>query len=106
MIIRSAILKGEVAPADRAHFDRHMAETVVAAIGTYPRIKGVQLRRTVERDEGAPAIYMQFDLHFDSLEDMRFALASATRQTVRAEIAKAMGMFKGRVYHVVSSRDR
>lgn len=102
MIIRSAILEGDVAAADRAQFDRHMAETVVAAIATYPRIKAVTLRRTVERDEGAPAIYMQFDLLFDSLEDMRFALASETRQQVRTEIGKAMGMFKGRVYHVVS----
>ncbi|MBL8702254.1 MAG: EthD family reductase [Alphaproteobacteria bacterium] len=104
MIIRSAILEGDVAPADRARFDAHMGETVVAAIATYPRIRAVELRRTVERDEGAPAIYMQFDLLFDSLEDMHFALASETRQAVRAEIAKAMGMFKGRVYHVVSSR--
>ena len=50
MIIRSAILEGEVATVDRAQFDRHMTETVVAAIGTYPRIKGVTLRRTLERD--------------------------------------------------------
>ncbi len=64
------------------------------------------IRSAILEGEGAPAIYMQFDLLFDSLEDMRFALASETRQTVRAEIAKAMGMFKGRVYHVVSSRER
>ena len=104
MIIRTSVLEGTVAPADQAAFDRHQSEVVLPAIASYPGILGVKLRRTVEADEGAPAVYMAFDLHFKSLDDMRAALASPTRQKVRDLIARGMGPFKGRVYHVVSSQ--
>lgn len=101
MIIRSAILEGSVAEADRGAFDNRMATSVLGAIARYPGIKEVRLRRPVEVDPGAPAPYMVFDLFFDTLADMRAALASPVRQEVRAEIAAGMGAFQGRVYHVV-----
>ena len=101
MIIRSAFLEGTVADADRAAFDQHMAGPVLAAIGTYPGIRQVKLRRIELADEGSPPTYMVFDLYFDSLDDMNAALASPTRQAVRQKIAEGMGPFKGRVYHQV-----
>ncbi len=101
MIIRSAILEGSVAEADRAAFDHRMANAVLAAIARYPGIRDVRLRRPVEADPGAPALYMVFDLLFDTLADMRAALASPVRQEVRAEIAAGMESFQGRVYHIV-----
>jgi len=103
MIVRTAILEGTVAAADRDRFDRHMSAVVLPAIGFYPGIVEVKLRRTVEVDEGAPPVYMAFDLYFKSLDDMRAALASPIRQQVREEIAKGVAMFKGRVYHIVSA---
>ncbi len=101
MIIRSAILEGSVAEADQPRFDAHMRDAVVPAIATYPGIRKVTLRRFAEKDEGAPSIYMVFDLYFDSLDAMNTALASETRQAVRALIAEAMSDFQGRAYHVV-----
>lgn len=101
MIVRSAYLEGTVAEKDRAEFDRRMNTTVLGAIRTYPRIRDVRLRRIAEADAGAPPVYMIFDLYFDSLDDMNAALASQTRQQVRDRIAEAMGLFKGRVYHLV-----
>jgi hypothetical protein len=56
-----------------------------------------------QADEGAPQIYMVFDLYFNSLQDMDAALASATRQAVRQTISQGMRLFQGRVYHLVFS---
>lgn len=101
MIIRSAILEGQVPEADRERFDAQMRGAVVQAIGTYPGIRAVKLRRLVQADEGTAPHYMIFDLYFDDLAAMDAALASPTRQAVRAQIAQAMSMFQGRVYHQV-----
>ena len=105
MIIRSAYLEGSVAEADRRRFDQHMSGPVLAAIATYPEIRGVKLRHLVQADEGAPPICMIFDLYFDSVADMDAALASPTRQAVRGIIAEAMSVFKGRAYHLVFQED-
>lgn len=103
MIIRSAYLEGTVAAADRPAFDAHMRGPVMAAIATYPGLRDVRLRELARGEEGAPAVYMVFDLYFDSLADMDAALASATRQAVRATIQEGMRGFQGRVYHLVFS---
>lgn len=105
MIIRSAFLEGSVAEADRAEFDAHMSGPVMAAIATYPGLREVRLRKLARSEEGAPGIHMVFDLHFDSLQAMDAALASATRQAVRETIAQGMRLFQGRVYHLVFSED-
>lgn len=101
MIIRSAVMEGTVAEADRPAFDAHMSKTVLAAIARYPGIRKVTLRKPAETEAGAPPVYMVFDLHFDTLADMHAALASPVRQEVRKEIAAGMGAFKGRVYHLI-----
>lgn len=102
MIVRSALLEGNVAEADQAEFDRHMRETVVSEIRTYPGIRRVALRKLAQADAGATPIYMQFDLYFDSLEAMDAALASPVRQAVQTRIKAGMGPFSGRVTHIVS----
>ena len=102
MIIRSALLIGTVAPKDQADFDAYMRDVVVPEIGTYPGIRGVTLRKLVAADEGAPSVYMQFDLLFDSLADMDAALASPVRMAVRDRIKAGMAPFSGVVTHVVS----
>lgn len=101
MIIRSAVLEGTVAEADRAQFDEHMQKKVSAAILRYPGIRDLRLRRPIETEAGAPPIYTIFDLYFDSLDAMHAALASQIRQDVRATIAEAMTAFKGKVYHLI-----
>jgi hypothetical protein len=101
VIIRSAVLEGTVPEAARAAFDRHMATTVLEAIASYPHLRQVRLRKPAEAEAGAPAIYMIFELEFDSLADMHAALASPTRQAVRGVLAQAMSDFEGRVYHLV-----
>jgi len=105
MIVRSAVLEGQVEEADRERFDRNMRANVIPAIRTYPGIRDVRLRRMAEQEEGAPPVYMTFDLYFDSVADMNAALASETRQLVRSKIAENMGPFKGRVYHLVLDED-
>ncbi|QRZ15147.1 EthD family reductase [Paracoccus methylovorus] len=104
MITRSAFLLGRVAPEDQPAFDRHMRETVVAEILTYPGIRRVTLRKLAQADAGAEAdaAYMQFDLFFDSHAAMDAALASPVRQAVQERIKAGMGPFAGRVIHVVS----
>ena len=101
MIVRCAYLEGTVAEGDRAVFDAHMRGPVLSAIRTYPHIRDVRLRSLARGEEGAPAVYMIFDLYFDSMADMDAALASPTRQAVRSVIAQGMSMFQGRVFHLV-----
>lgn len=101
MIIRSAILEGSVPDADRATFDSQMEGTVLNAIATYPGLRHVRLRKPAEVEAGAPAIYVQFDLYFDSLAAMHAALDTPVRHQVRETIAAVMPLFKGRVYHLV-----
>lgn len=105
MIIRSAILEGTVPEAERAEFDRHMYGPVLTAIGTYPGIQCVKLRRMVQADEGSPPVYMVFDLHFEDLAAMDAALATPTRQAVRQQVAQIMSRFQGRMYHQVFQQD-
>lgn len=105
MIVRCAFLEGSVPAADRDRFDRQMAGPVLAAIGTYPGILQVKLRRLVQADDGAPPIYLVFDLYFDDIAAMDAALASPTRQAVRQQIAQVMDVFSGRVYHQVFLED-
>lgn len=101
MIVRSAVLEGTVAAADRASFDRHMETTVLQAIARYPGLREVRLRRPVETEAGAAPVYMIFDLYFDSLAGMHAALASPVRQEVRAQIGQVMSVFGGKVYHLI-----
>ena len=101
MIVRSAFLEVTVAEADRIAFDAQLAGPVVHAIRTYPGILDVQLRRLVQADPGSPPIYAVFDLYFPDLAAMDAALATSTRQLVRAQIAQVMTRFQGRVYHQV-----
>jgi len=102
MIIRSAFLHGSVPEPEQPAFDRHMRDTVVAEILTYPGIRRVTLRKLAQADAGADAAYMQFDLYFDSVDAMDAALASPVRQAVQERIKAGMGPFSGRVTHVVS----
>lgn len=104
MIIRSAFLHGRVDEPDQQEFDRHMRESVVAEILTYPGIRRVTLRKLAQADAAADAAYMQFDLYFDSVESMDAALASPVRQAVQERIKAGMGPFSGRVTHVVSDQ--
>jgi hypothetical protein len=101
MIIRSAVLEGTVAEADRAGFDHQMRTTVREAIARYPGLRAVKLRWPAEVEAGAPPIYVIFDLYFDDLPAMHAALASAVRQEVRAGLGQVMSLFSGRVYHLV-----
>jgi len=105
MIIRSAVLEGDVPESDRAHFDREMTATVLPAIRRYPGIRDVKLRWKAEQEDGAPPVYLTFDLVFDSLEAMHAALASEIRQEVRKQLGTIMPLFKGRVYHLILRED-
>lgn len=87
--------------ADRAAFDAQMEGTVLRAIATYPGIREVRLRKSLETEAGAPAVYMQFDLYFDTIAAMHAALATPVRHQVRETIATVMPLLKGRVYHLV-----
>lgn len=102
MILRSALLMGTVAPEDQPAFDTYMRDVVVPEIGKYPGIQGVTLRKLVQADDGAPSIYMQFDLFFQTLADMEAALASPVRTEVRDRIKMGMAPFVGTVTHIVS----
>lgn len=101
MIVRSAVLEGRVAQGREAAFDAAMAGDVMSAIRRYPGLVDVRLRRPAEKEEGAPPVCMVFDLYFASLDDMKAALASPTRQEVRTIITAAMKDFEGKVYHLV-----
>lgn len=101
MTVRCAYLEGSVPESAQPAFDALMRNTVVPALLTYPGIRQVRLKKLVQADEGANPHYMVFELVFDSLAAMDAALASPTRQAVRAHMAEAMKGFNGRIVHRV-----
>lgn len=101
MIIRSVHLEGTVADGDRDAFDAHLRGPVSQALRTYPGLRQLRLRRLVRGEEGAPAVYLAFDLYFDCLQAMDSALASPTRQAVRDAMVAARGLWTGRIFHLV-----
>lgn len=102
MIIRSAVLEGHVAEADRAAFDQALRTEVLPVASRYPGLVRVVLRQPVEQEEGAPQVYAVFEMHYPTLQAMHEALASPVRQQVRAQMAPLLGRFQGRVYHLVT----
>ena len=77
MIVRSAVLEGTVAEADRAAFDALARGSILPAITRYPGIREVRLRKPAETEAGAPPVYMIFDLYFDDLAAMLDRLKAA-----------------------------
>jgi hypothetical protein len=102
MIIRSVMLEGSVADAGRPEFDHHLRGRVREILATYPGILGVKMRWPKEIEEGAPPIYVCFDLYFTDLVAMHAALASPTRQAVRAAMREIMPLFQGRIFHLIT----
>ena len=90
MIIRSAVLEGTVDEAYWGHVRSPDEYCRSSGHRHLSRNYGIRLRRPVETEAGAPAIYMIFDLHFETLDAMHAALASPVRGLVREQIGKAM----------------
>lgn len=99
MIIRHATLYGTVQPEHQAAFDAHMSGPVVSAMQTYPKVRKVELEKFTTQGAETPAIYMQFNSHYATIEDMNAALTSPVRAMVRALTLEGLTHFDGFMTH-------
>lgn len=101
MIVRQAIFLGDVAPDQRAHFDRTVRDVVMPLLQGMPGIRVARALKTMMADEGAQRIYQIYHLEFDSLDDMQLMLASDQRKDVHDAMARLLPHFDGEIVHYV-----
>ncbi len=100
MYVRCAYFEGDVAISDRERFDRFMDTEIMPRLTRMPKVRAVRLLRGSEFEDDAPHLYQTIEQAYDTLEDIRAALASEVRSEMRDKLAEVMVLFEGRLYHV------
>ncbi len=100
MYVRCAYFEGTVEAADRERFDRFIDTEIMPRLTRMPKVRAVRLLRGSEFEDDAPHLYQTIEQTYDSLEDIRAALASEVRSEMRVKLTEVLGLFKGRLYHV------
>ena len=100
MIVRTAILEGEVLPENQEKFDDFIAAEVVPIAKRFPGVKSVRIMRALSIEDGGPSLYMTFESVYESIDAMNYAFTFPVRQEIKAKFAEIMPLFKGRLFHV------
>lgn len=90
MVKLSVIYQGR--PADPAAFDEYYWSTHLSTVARWPKLKRIDLAMGEPGEE----IYQVCDIYFDSMDDLRAALASPERK-VSAEDVKNFPPFEGQI---------
>ena len=99
MYVRCAYFEGDVDPADRERFDGFMDAEIMPRLAKMPRVRAVRLLRGREFEDDGPRFYQTIEQDYDSLEDIRNALASEVRAELRERLLEILPLFKGRLSH-------
>ena len=97
---RCAYFEGDVAPENQERFNNFIDEEVVPIMRTFPGLRQLRIYRPVWREEGALNLYQQFELTFDSEEDIEQFLASEERQANKDKLDQILPLFDGQIKHV------
>ncbi len=100
MYVRCAYFEGDVDPADRERFDSFMETEIMPRLAKMPRVRAVRLLRGREFEDDARRFYQTIEQDYESLEDIRNALASDVRTALRAKLSEIMPLFEGRLSHI------
>ena len=100
MYVRCAYFEGDVDPADRERFDSFMETEIMPRLAKMPRVRAVRLLRGREFEDDAPRFYQTIEQDYESMEDIRNALASEVRAALRAKLSEIMPLFEGRLSHI------
>lgn len=84
----------EVQPEDPEEFLRYYVEKHIPIVRTFPKIRRVQIDRGVDGGD----FFMIARLTFDTLDDLRKAIASKERERARADMQN-FPAYHGRVRH-------
>ena len=82
----------EVQPEDPEEFFRYYVEKHIPLVWTFPEIRRVEIKRGVDGGD----FFMIACFSFDSLEDLRMAIASKERERARADM-RNFPAYRGRV---------
>ncbi len=83
-------------PQDPGAFYQYYVEHHVPLVWKFPRIRGIELERSVEGD-----IFMIARLRFDHPDDARAALQSPEREVARRDRDLHFPPFEGRIRHQI-----
>ncbi|MFC7407560.1 EthD family reductase [Hydrogenophaga atypica] len=100
MIVRTAILEGEVKPEDRARFDAFVETEIVPLTTQFPGIKSVRIMRAQSIEDNGPLLYMTFESVYESVDAMNHAFTFPIRKELKAKFAEIMPLFHGRLFHI------
>jgi uncharacterized protein (TIGR02118 family) len=84
----------EVQPEDSTAFLRYYIEKHLPIVWTFPKIRRVEIERGVDGGD----FFMIARFTFDTLEDLRMAIASKERKRARADMQN-FPAYHGRVRH-------
>lgn len=93
---------GEAADADA--FLAHYRDKHALILREYPRIRSCRLHHPVAWNDPVPVtkdrVFLLAELVFDSIEDLDFSLASATRQQSRADFHNFPPLANSEIRHL------
>ena len=104
-ILRCASYAGTVDTTDRQRFDEYVRDVHLPDVAQWPRLRSLRLLKSEGHDflGEKPAYYQEFELGFDSQDDMDFCMASPQRKDTRRiaadDIDSFKGLFRGEVHH-------
>jgi hypothetical protein len=102
MIIRTAMFVGTVESARQAEFDRAVQQEALPALRALPGVIAVEVLKTLEQEDGLPAIYQTYHLQFSDRAAMEIMFESDERLAVHQVMSRILPWFQGQIVHLVS----
>jgi antibiotic biosynthesis monooxygenase (ABM) superfamily enzyme len=102
MIVRTAMFVGNVDPHRQEAFDRTVQVEALPLLQALPGVIEANVLRTLDQEEGLPAIYQIYQLRFQDRAAMEAMFESAERLAVHDIMSRILPWFEGTIVHLVS----
>ena len=110
MLTRTAIYEGRIQAGREAEFFAEVDDVLEPIWRQFPHVRAVRVQRMVDRDthstadahDAVPVIAMILEMDWSDRASMAESLASPIKERAHAATMKAMQLFDGRFYHLVS----
>lgn len=104
MYTRSAVFEGRVHPGKEEEFYAAVRDRLLPAWRQMLHATDVRLYRPVQRDDGAPSVFLVQEIDYPSLEAIDEALQSPRREAAITAHESVKQLYEGRHYHFVYKR--
>ena len=100
MWIRIAFWTGRPHAGQEVAFAERLSRELAPAISTLPGVADVKVLWARRREEGAPDVFCQVQVHYASLAALERMLSSPERATLRPRVKAAAELFDGQLSHI------